>query len=110
MTKTALNKIQELYLDSNYNVISDNPKEIKFTLKFKYSEDKISYILLYNSQNSLLCTFTKNDIEAVNLNKLSKLNIYFLQTNIKKYNQNSTDFKKAFMDIFLYQKCISQNF
>lgn len=44
MTKTALNKIQELYLGSNYNVISDNPKKTKFTLKFKYSEEDSIYI------------------------------------------------------------------
>lgn len=112
MQKTVLRPIQELYLNSNYEVVSNKTKELPptFTLRFKYKEGKISHILLLNSENSLLCFFSKKDIERINLTKLKKMDIHLVKENIKEYSQNSIEFKRNFMKIFFYKKFITQEF
>lgn len=112
MQKTALRPIQELYLNSNYEVITNKTKELPptFTLRFRYKEGKLSHILLLNSENSLLCIFSKNDIENINLNRLRKTNLSLSEEKIKEYSQNSVEFKREFMKIFFYKKFITQEF
>lgn len=112
MQKTALRPIQELYLNSNYEVISNKTKELPptFTLRFRYKEGKIYHILVLDSHDYPLCFFSKNDIENINLNKLRKTNLSLSEEKIKEYSQSSVEFKKEFMKIFFYKKFITQEF
>lgn len=112
MPKTNSNKIQELYLNSKYEVLPNKTRELcpAFTLRFKYKEGKLSHILLFNSENSLLCILLKKEIERIDLNKLKKINICLIQEKIKENNQNSIAFKRNFMKIFFYKKFITQEF
>lgn len=112
MQKTALRPIQELYLNSNYEVITNKTKELPptFTLRFRYKEGKIYNILVLDSHDYPLCVFSKNDIENINLNRLRKTNLSLSQEKIKEYSQNSVEFKREFMKIFFYKKFITQEF
>ena len=112
MPKTNSNKIQELYLNSKYEVLPNKTQELcpTFTLRFKYKEGNLSHILLLNSENSLLCILSKKEIEGINLNKLKKINVCLIQENIKENDPNSIAFKRNFMKIFFYKKFITQEF
>ena len=85
MAKTDSTPTKELYLNSKCEVLPNNSRELcpAFTLKFKYKEGKLSHILLFNSENSLLCILLKKEIERIDLNKLKKINICLVQEKIK---------------------------
>ena len=112
MAKTDSTPAKELYLNSKYEVLPNKTRELfpTFTLKFKYKEGKLSHILLFNSENSLLCILLKKEIERIDLNKLKKINICLIQEKIKENDQNSIAFKRNFMKIFFYKKFITQEF
>lgn len=112
MAKTDSTPTKELYLNSKYEVLPNKTQELfpTFTLKFKYKEEKLSHILILNSENSLLCILSKKEIEEIDLNKLRKINICLIQEKIKENDQNSIAFKRNFMKIFFYKKFITQEF
>lgn len=112
MAKTNSNPTKELYLNSKYEVLPNNSRELcpTFTLKFKYKDGRLSHILLFNSDDSLLCILLKKEIEEIDLNKLKKINICLVQEKIKENDQNSIAFKRNFMKIFFYKKFITQEF
>ena len=112
MAKTDSTPTKELYLNSKCEVLPNKSRELcpAFTLKFKYKEGKLSHILLFNSENSLVCILLKIERERIDLNKLKKINICLVQEKIKENDQNSIAFKRNFMKIFFYKKFITQEF
>ena len=112
MAKTDSTPTKELYLNSKCEVLPNKSRELcpAFTLKFKYKEGKLSHILLFNSENSLLFILLKKQIDRIDQNKLKNINICLVQEKIKENDQNSIAFKRNFMKNFFYKKFITQEF